>query len=332
MKGGQMKRCLLSFVCCCLALACSSLLASTTTIGPSGINSAGLTLANGNPMNGGGVGLAIPAVTIGQVELTRPGESTADGGFDDDAHSSRDVVPYDVFRRTTSGSSIANLYTDDHPEEVASVMIGKDMIDPDGGGPMVPPTGVALGATLYSAATDPPAPPYSFYDQDAAVTTANLISSSVSMRAINMSFYNPLQAGHTKYDGNEHLTQYIDWSASNDNILYVVAGDEGHASAVPSDNFNGITVASSSLDNGVYRRVSSFNTQTNDADGDRTSIGLLAPGDAVDMTALNNVATSSGTSFAAPHVTAAVALLQQYNNERSSALGTGWAFLSGQRH
>jgi len=199
-----------------------SLTASTITIGPNGINSAGLTLANGMPMNGGSVGVT-PAVAIGQVEPFRPGKAIADLGHDDDLHSSRDVVPADVFRRTTGGAAIANLYTHDHAEAVASVIIGRDMTDPDGGGPMVAPTGVALGAALYSSALDQPAPPYSFYDQDAAVTASHLIASSIAMRAINMSFGNRLEPGRTMFDGNQHLTQFVDWSASHDNVLYVVA-------------------------------------------------------------------------------------------------------------
>src|SRR3972149_7162936 len=158
----------------CAAIVSRTAFGSTTTIGPNGINSAGLTLANGMPMNGGSVGAA-PAVAIGQVELTRPGKAVADGGFDDAAHSSTDVVPANVFRRTTSGAGIANLYTDDHAEEVASIIIGTDTLDPDGGGRGTAPTGVALGAALYSSATDP-GPPPAPYDQEAAVTINHIVT------------------------------------------------------------------------------------------------------------------------------------------------------------
>jgi hypothetical protein len=137
--------------------------ADQITIGPNGIDSAGLTLADGMPMNGGSVS-TMPAVAIGQVELARPGKAIADGGFDNAANSSPDVVPANVFRRTASGMGIANLATNDHAEQVASVMIGHDTTDPDGGGPRTAPTGVALSAALYSAATDP-GPPPAPYDQ-----------------------------------------------------------------------------------------------------------------------------------------------------------------------
>jgi hypothetical protein len=322
----------IGFLMLCASTWVNSAIGDTITIGVNGIDSAGLTLANGTPMNGGAVGSMNP-VAIGEVDLERAGWSTLDGGIDDTAHSSRDVVPAGVFRRTTSGAAIANLYTHDHAEEVASVMIGKDTTDPDGVGPRTAPTGIALGARLYSAATDPPAPPYSFYDRDAAVTLNGIATlPGVDVRAINMSFGNPFDATHTLNDGNQHLTQFVDWSASADDILYVASGYEGNVNPVPKDNFNGITVAYSTLEGGVYRRVAAGNDQSFDAEGDRTSIGLLAPGDDVDMTALNSVAVDNGTSFAAPHVTATAALLYQYANERISAGAIGWDAVRSRRH
>ena len=279
----------------CESFFAASLAASTFTIGPNGIDSAGLTLANGMPMNGGGTGLT-PAVIIGQVELERPGKSIDDGGFDDAAHSSRDVVPNLLFVRTTSDSTIANVLTSDHGEAVASIMIGKDMTVPnpnDPGNPVYPPTGVALGATLNAAAINFGTTPAN-WQTEAAVTTNNLVEASISARALNMSFGMTLPAGGT-YDGNQHLTQFIDWSASQELfLLYVVAGNQGNSIPIPKDNFNGLTVGRSAIDGGVYRRVSPGNTFTEDAVGDRTSIGLLAPGDDIDLTGLNFVFRPNG--------------------------------------
>ena len=244
----------------CFLICDNPATADTITIGPNGINSAGLTLANGMPMNGGAVGSVNP-VAIGQVELSRAGWSTTDGGIDNAANSSPDVVPAGVFRRTASGGGIANLYTSDHAEEVASVIIGKGTTDPDGAGPRAAPTGVALGAALYSSATDPGTPPAP-YDEEAAVTINHLMTtlSGVDIKAVNMSFGNPLSPGRTLFDGNQLLTQFVDWSAAEHDVLYVVAGNEGSADPIPTDLFNGITVSASAVEGGVYRRVASFNT------------------------------------------------------------------------
>ena len=71
-----------TFGCAILfATVCPLTRGSTISIGPNGIDSAGLTLANGAAMNGGNVG-PVPAVGVGQVELTRPGKAVANGGND----------------------------------------------------------------------------------------------------------------------------------------------------------------------------------------------------------------------------------------------------------
>jgi hypothetical protein len=54
-------------------------LASVETVGPDGINAAGLITANGLPLNGGAVG-TVSAVAIGQAEPAR----SADKSFDTD--------------------------------------------------------------------------------------------------------------------------------------------------------------------------------------------------------------------------------------------------------
>jgi hypothetical protein len=98
-------------------------------------------------------------------------------------------------------------------------------------------------------------------------------------------------------DGNQPMTEFVDWSALHHNVLYVVAGTETAASLpIPTDNFNGITVASSSKVGDVFRQVSDFNLNTNavDATGDRTSTDLIAPGDPVNVTGINNTPHTVG--------------------------------------
>jgi hypothetical protein len=293
--------------------------ASTFTTGPNGINSTGLQLANGMPLNGDGI-------SVGQVELERPGWSTTDGGIDNAANSSPFVIPKGVYRRTATGGGIANQYTSGHAQEAASIIIGTDTTDPDGAGPRSAPIGVAQMSNLYAGATDPTGPTALAYDQEAAITLNNLATlPGIDISVMNMSFQHSL-AGGGAIDGNQHLTQFVDWSAQNHihDILYVVAGNQGSVRPIPTDNFNGMTVGTSSVSSGVYRRVHSSNTYTEDAVGDRTSVSIIAPGNDIDMTGLNGTTIDTGTSFAVPHVTGAAALLHQYAQERIDATAPRW--------
>jgi hypothetical protein len=217
--------------------------------------------------------------------------------------------------------------------QVASILISPDTVDPDGMGPMVAPTGVAVMADLYSSATNPVGPNF---DDEAAVTLNHIATlPGVDVRAINMSFQNGRISGNLN-DGNQLLTQFVDWSAAAHDLLYVAAGKNSTSPAgnsIPTDNFNGMTIARSTLEGTVYRRVSAGNDFSQDAEGDRTSISLIAPGDGVDATGLSNVvSTVNGASFAAPHVTATVALLQQHANERISSGAIGWDAVRSRRH
>ncbi len=158
-----------------------------------------------------------------------------------------------------------------------------------------------------------------------------------------MNFGNPLEGGNTKFDGNSLLTQFVDWSAAEHDVLYIVAGNQGKMIPIPKDHFNGITVAASEKVGNVYSKVASFNAFNEDAEGDRTSIDLIAPGFDVRSTILNNALTPSvpqvpnsgvddGTSFAAPHVTGTVALLQQYGDERIVNSGNASKWNPNARH
>jgi len=178
--------------------------ASQVTISNNGINSAGLLGLNGMPLTGAGIG-------IGQVEQDRPGRRVANGGPDDNAHSDVSIVPAGLFFGNTVDTT-PNTHVDGHPQDVAGVMISTDATR----------TGVATGAMLYSSATSLGAFDQTGYAQSAQhVATRN----GGDVRAINMSFGNPLQGG-AELDGNNLLTQFIDWSASHHDVLYVVASNE----------------------------------------------------------------------------------------------------------
>jgi hypothetical protein len=204
---------------------------------------------------------------------------------------------------------------DDHALWVASVIISSQTAvenDPPG---RSPPIGVAPEAALYSSAFI--VEPVGLLQESAAIS-AQLLAPSVF--ATNMSFGLELDDSSSVLDGSSTLTAFIDWSTREHNLLYVVAGNElvPIPGAVPTDNFNGITVASSKKDaNGTYRIIESGNVfdDSVDAFGDRTSTTIVAPGFLMDVAGENGGqparGDSTGTSFAAPHVTGTLALLTE---------------------
>jgi hypothetical protein len=274
--------------------------ASEETIGPKGINS----IATGlNGMNS----------TIGQVEsgrLGKPGHDNEPNCCDDD------VVPFMVLTRAAQAPP--NVGITDHALRVASVMISKQ--DTVGGAGISPPIGVAPNARLISAAFFDDQPIIDLHQ--AAALAAQL--TSVSALATNMSFGIP--ADSAQLDGTSTLTMFIDWSTRSQQSLYVVAGTEiNKPDPIPTDNYNGITVAASGIaGDGFYRKVSALNTTNDNVDalGERTSTHILAPGELVDVAGPNGmqpdpVLAGTGTSIAAPHVTGTLALLEQQANTDS---------------
>jgi len=75
---------------------------------------------------------------------------------------------------------------------------------------------------------------------------------------------------------------------------------------------------------GPFRQASSLNTLDNDAEpGVRTTIDLIAPGVDLLLTGQGTMTTiANGTSFAAPHVTGTVALLQQHADAQIALVGS----------
>jgi hypothetical protein len=285
---------------------------SADSIGPNGINSAGL-------------GLTGSGVSIGQVEPERPGLPAFDGS---DSHSS--VVPAAIFEVTTGqGGLTAGANTADHAEQVAGVLISNDTTA----------RGVAPGASLYASA-HLTGPSSGSADFDQTLLTIQHIATQSNMRAVNHSWGKVLPLGQ-QLNGNSKLTMGLDWSATTHDVLHVVAavnaGPQGLV--LPKDNYNGITVGISSKLSGVYRIADVLNGSPASIPSGRTMIDLIAPGVDVRSTKLNNMLTPAvpnadiiddGTSFAAPHVTGTVALLQQHANTKIPS--TGWNTVSPRRH
>lgn len=195
-----------------------------------------------------------------------------------------------------------------HPMEVASVMIGTGAVD----------KGVAPGASLYSGAMGIGA------SQDDALITTQRVQLAGATRAINHSYgFGP----QPNADGLTKLAMGVDYLATRYRTLHVVAGDETQNPVsnpgAPSDAYNVMNVASSTRVGGEFTQVSAFNVTTVGSGGRRT-VHITAPGEDIAMAqwGTGGYGVNSGTSFAAPHVTAVSAMLQERGN--STLLDTSY--------
>jgi len=261
-------------------------------------------------------------IAIGQVEIGRPGQF----GVDKIAF---ETMPFGLAQALQlNGPALPNEFVDGHATNVASVMISQDKFL----------TGVAPDAVLFAAAVGP-LPDGSGQPVECLTAQAVALRNSSDVRAINFSFGEPLirdPRTDAVLDGNALLTQCIDWSNRVHDTLYVIAGNQGGGGIpIPTDNFNGINVAYSTQVDGQFTRVDYANLssepdfppfrggrpETNV--GARRSINLVAPGSNIEMfNPDGRRIVSSGTSFAAPHVVATVALLQEYGDRQ--VLERGW--------
>ncbi|MCY7277286.1 MAG: S8 family serine peptidase, partial [Phormidesmis sp. CAN_BIN44] len=264
-------------------------------------------------------------IAIGQVEIGRPPQF----GLDKAASSNQVVSIGRAFFRDQPAKSNTNL--DTHAAQVASILIGNSKAL----------KGVAPNARLYASAV---AVPRQGGQAEECLSAQHLaMQNSGDVRAINFSFGEALQQDprpNAKLDGNALLTLCMDWSARVHDVVYAVAGNQGKGGIpIPTDNFNGMNVAFTTRLNGVYAKVDFSNIgdvtprilKRNDGVetnlGGRRGISLVAPGNKVLVANLEGKQTTSiGTSFAAPHVTATVALLQEFGDRQlraSCKRGTG---------
>ncbi|MEM9218395.1 MAG: S8 family serine peptidase [Cyanobacteria bacterium P01_F01_bin.150] len=301
-----------------IALIASPVFSLATSVGEMGIDARRLHEAPYN-LQGRKIGL-------GQVEIGRPPLFRLDMA---DAPPPNFVIPVQrVFFRDEAATS--DDFVDSHASNVASVMVSQDK----------KLTGVAPGARLYSAAVG-------FAERnrqplECLATQTVATQNGGDVRAINFSFGESLRNDprpNATLDGNALLTQCIDWSSVEHDVLYVIAGNQGAGGIpIPTDHFNGLTVTNSTQVNGQFTKVdySSLSSEpevviNGNADletnvGSRRSINIVAPGTRLQMfNPDGRVIRQTGTSFAAPHVTAVVALLQEWGDRQLRTKTNNWS-------
>jgi len=279
-------------------------------------------------------------IAIGQVEIGRPGQF----GLDKAVSINRAIALAGVYLRSSLAKS--NKDIDPHAENVASIMVSSDKALP----------GVAPGARLYAAAVG--SLKTGGQPEECLSAQQVALQNGVDVRAINFSFGETLERDsrpNPVLDGKALLTQCIDWSARVHNVLYVIAGNQGKGGIpIPTDNFNGMNVAFTTRREGIFTKVDVSNLAGSvggigerlagrETDlGTRRAISLVAPGSNLRLLNLDHSVAprASGTSFAAPQVTATVALLQEFGDlavrrtllERKLGLSQSHWSLDSRRH
>ncbi|MBR8838355.1 MAG: S8 family serine peptidase [Stigonema ocellatum SAG 48.90 = DSM 106950] len=269
-------------------------------------------------------------IAIGQVEIGRPGTF----GLDKAVSKNRSVSLAGAFLRNKPAKS--NSGVDPHAYNVAGIMVGTDKALP----------GIAPGSRLYSSAVGGSKnigqPEECLSAQQVALQNGG------DVRAINFSFGEPLNRDprpKAVLDGEALLTLCIDWSSRVHNVLYVIAGNQGKGGiAIPTDNYNGVNVAFSSQQEGVFNKVDVSNLASADPGmirrlagkeidlEPRRAISLVAPGRNIRVLNPDGKRNKvTGTSFAAPQVTATVALLQEFGDRQLRTKQPNWSIAS-RRH
>jgi hypothetical protein len=297
-------------------------LADSNSAGPNGVNATV-------------TGLTGAGQTVGILE--------ADGrpAIAGDAGNNVLVAPAGLFTATPTNSWV-NFDVGQHAESVASTIISSG---PVSGG--IAQGATLYAADDFDNSTYGGGAAFNFpsiYRND--MVAGQKLYQLANVRAVNMSFgdpiplSNPPQGGNyygsygganTVFDGSSQFTQFVDWASQNYNVVTTIAGNETGGSFgldVPTDAYNGLVVGATTTNDGttsgVFNQMASFNVinQLPNVPGNptqlRRTIDLVAPGQNLQDAGLatnappgNVLVNDAGTSFAAPQVAGAVALISQ---------------------
>ncbi len=219
---------------------------------------------------------------------------------------------------------------DFHATEVAGVMIARNRAaTPAVRQSVAPGSSLHVGAFGNYSQANAAGSPSNTRTGVVLATQAVILQQPDGVRQVNHSY----GGRYVPADGNSVSAAGLDYLSRRYDSLQVIAGDEQQRPAgqqqptpgTPSDLFNGINVGMLRQVGGVYNRGDDGNIPfLPAAPGGRMLTHLMAPGVAVDMPTANTAntagnaytATDNGTSYAAPHVTAAAALLQQQRRNK----------------
>ena len=269
-------------------------------------------------------------IAIGQVEIGRPGKF----GFDKAVSWNPAISLAGIFHQNDTAKP--NMGVDNHANMVAMMMVSRDKRLP----------GVAPNARLYSSAIG--SLKNNGQPEECLASQHIALQNSGDLRAINFSFGESLERDTREdaiLDGNALLSQCVDWSSRVHDVLYVIAGNQGGGGIpIPTDQYNGITTAYTAKRRGKFLKVDFANLSALPRGigrslikreinlGERRAVSLLAPGNKIPLYNLDGkVEKVSGTSFAAPHITASVALLQEFGDRLLRQSHPHWS-IDSRRH
>lgn len=222
----------------------------------------------------GTYGFTGSGIKIGQAEPSVPDVTSAQLS----SISSR------IYRNSTT-------YIDNHATMVASIMVGQATSSL--------PAGVAPGATLYSASTSAAGGWMQAIEW--------LLSQGVNVINASMAF------GGDGYNNYGTTAQWVDHIAINHSVHFVKSAGNSGSTGVTSGgmSYNGFAIGNiddkntTSLSDDILRSTSSYSTSSSSTAAFKPD--LCAPGTNI----TTSVGSNSGTSFAAPHTAATIALLCQ---------------------